>query len=679
MPTARPTLQNFTRGQLSPRMRGRYDLDFYYAGCEELVNFIPDIEGSITFRQGTEFLYEAPNKTWLRKFEFSQSESYNIGFSNHNIRIYTPEGDIGVNIPTDYLEEDIPYLQIAQAADTMYIAHVNYKPKRLVRTGANTFSFSDHVVTGQTDLDFTNANNYPAAVSIYEKRLIYAGTTANPQAVYMSQSFLYNNFDLGTGQDDEGIKYVIGSNRLNRIKTVSSTQDTCVVSTTGGDFNVSSGSTGDSITPTRVRIVSNGTRGTEGLQPVEIDNALLYMEAGARKLNSYQYVFESDGFKTIDQTTLSYDITESGINNIAFASGEPDRVLMVRNDGKAVNLTWKPEQSVYGFSLLETDGKYISVSATPQLVGDDRVMYCVERVINGVTKYYIEVEPQKYLLPERENYFTGDKEADENAYILDMYEAQKSYKFVDSCLTFNGLDRGISASADISLTVAADGASADVVASAPLFTANDVNGQIRARVGEGWGTVIEYTSDTEVKIRIDREFDETSYVAGDYYITADTISGLTHLEGKDVAILVDGAPNDTRTVSGGVVTLSDDGKRQGSVIHVGLGYTGKMRTMNLEGAQTDGSTQTKRKKVTSVNILFLQSLGCSYGTDIYKTDQLLFQNTGNRFNRPPLPFSGVKVARADDRTERVKRLVALQNRPLPCIIQLVQPKLDTSS
>ena len=56
-----------------------------------------------------------------------------------------------------------------------------------------------------------------------------------------------------------------------------------------------------------------------------------------------------------------------------------------------------------------------------------------------------------------------------------------------------------------------------------------------------------------------------------------TITGLAHLEGKEVAILADGAVHARRTVSGGQVTLT----KAASKVHVGLPFTSELVTLPM--------------------------------------------------------------------------------------------------
>lgn len=680
MTSARLLNNNFTRGQLSRRLRGRDDLEFYRAGTEQQLNFISDVQGSTTYRKGTIFLGETDgnNPAVFYEFVFSETETYALEFTDQTLRFWTADGYVtGADLVTPYLEADLFDLQLTQTADTMYIAHKNYHPQVLVRTGANTFTIGNHVLTGTipAGVDWgVDATTYPSAVAIYERRLMYAGSDRDPQTVFMSKSFLYDEFDQGTGLDDEGIEYRIGSDRSNRISWLSPLSSRCVVGTIGGTFDMSSGSTNEPITPSTIQINPSSTKGVANLRPVRRDNTVIYADSSRDVLNSYQYNFEADSFVSNDRTILSEDITNSGITAIRFTNGDPDRVICFLSNGKISELVWKPEQQVYAWSQSETKGDFISGASLPNPNGSDRVIYCIKRTIDGVVKHYVEVSAPDYFLPERQEFFTGDKEQDETDFRLEMYEAQKEYIHIDSVLTFNGSDRGLTAGADLTIPTAAVSASVQVTSSASVFLATDVGNQIRVKSGEGWGKITAYVSGTEVTMEVITLFDETSYSGGDYYITADTLTGFSHLEGEEVSICRDGAVNENRTVTSGTVTLSDDLNTQGSVVHVGLGYSGIMKTLDLQGG-AQFPTEGRYKLARMANILFLETNGADFGSDIYDLDVIPFQSTGNRTDRPPLPFSGYREVTFRDNTQRSKNLIVLQERPLPCTIQQVVTEL----
>ena len=74
---------------------------------------------------------------------------------------------------------------------------------------------------------FSKATGYPRAVAFYEQRLVFAGTSEQPQTLFFSQGGDFENFESGTAADD-GMVYTIGSNTVNVIRFLASTRNLIV-------------------------------------------------------------------------------------------------------------------------------------------------------------------------------------------------------------------------------------------------------------------------------------------------------------------------------------------------------------------------------------------------------------------------------------------------------------------
>lgn len=78
------------------------------------------------------------------------------------------------------------------------------------------------------------------------------------------------------------------------------------------------------------------------------------------------------------------------------------------------------------------------------------------------------------------------------------------------------------------------------------------------------------------------------------------VAGLAHLEGKAVKIIIDGAIEEDQVVAGGAITPA----RDGAAAIVGLGYTQTAVTLPLEAGGARGTAQgTKRRRVKTVLLL----------------------------------------------------------------------------
>lgn len=88
-----------------------------------------------------------------------------------------------------------------------------------------------------------------------------------------------------------------------------------------------------------------------------------------------------------------------------------------------------------------------------------------------------------------------------------------------------------------------------------------------------------------------------------------TISGLGHLEGMEVSVLVNGAPHPNRTVTAGAITL----QIPATTAQVGLPCPARYRSMRLEAGARDGTSQGKTKRISKVVLRLQDTGGGRYG------------------------------------------------------------------
>ncbi len=164
--------------------------------------------------------------------------------------------------------------------------------------------------------------------------------------------------------------------------------------------------------------------------------------------------------------------------------------------------------------------------------------------------------------------------------------------------------------------------------------------------------------------------------AGDWFITASEISGLYHLEGADVVVVTDGAVHPEETVVDGSISLD----YEASIVHIGLGYHGLIKTMNLEiGGGENGPAQSLRKNIEMIAVRFYITLGARLGTNLESMETVLFRSTAHKMNRPPPVFSGVKRLKYMDQWTDEKFVYVEQTSPLPCIVQSLDIFMDAAN
>lgn len=141
---------NFNAGEWSPLTYGRYELDKYRNALALCQNYVPTVQGGLARRPGTRYVAQvkdSANPVRLVRFEFSTAQAYVLEFGNGYIRFYTQDGQLQllsspVEVATPYTGSDVNGLSFAQSADTLYICHPNYAPRKLQRSDAYSWNLN---------------------------------------------------------------------------------------------------------------------------------------------------------------------------------------------------------------------------------------------------------------------------------------------------------------------------------------------------------------------------------------------------------------------------------------------------------------------------------------------------------------------------------------------------------
>ena len=150
MTKASPALNNFTAGELSPRLDGRTDIVKYFQGSRKLENFTVHPHGGASRRPGTIFVRAvktASAKTRLIPFEFNVEQTYALEFGNEYFRIHKDGGTVvsggsPVEVTTVYTTAQLPDLKYVQSADVMYIVHPSHPVYKITRTSDTAWTFT---------------------------------------------------------------------------------------------------------------------------------------------------------------------------------------------------------------------------------------------------------------------------------------------------------------------------------------------------------------------------------------------------------------------------------------------------------------------------------------------------------------------------------------------------------
>lgn len=136
----RIALQNFTGGEVAPTLSARYDLARYRNCVACMENMLPGLHGDVARRPGTRFLANLGGGAVLIPFSFSAEAGQNFAliFGEKSLRIADADGLVEnvPPIPTPYAAQDLLEISHAQAGDVIYLAHRRYPLHKVVRRDA---------------------------------------------------------------------------------------------------------------------------------------------------------------------------------------------------------------------------------------------------------------------------------------------------------------------------------------------------------------------------------------------------------------------------------------------------------------------------------------------------------------------------------------------------------------
>ena len=248
---------------------------------------------------------------------------------------------------------------------------------------------------------FSETTGFPRACAFYEQRLVFAGTTSQPQSLFFSVAGDFENM-TESDSDSSAMNYTIGSNQVNRILYLASSRS-LIVGTTGGEFVVRASGNDEPVSPTNIQIKQQASYGSADIQPVQAGTYTLFVQRAKRKIRELGYVFDTDSFQAVDLTILADHVTETGVLELAYQQEPFSIVWGTTTDGRLIGLTYRREEQVVAWHQHKLGGSFTTggvttnhgivenIAVIPGELNQDNLYMVVKRTINGATRRYVEI------------------------------------------------------------------------------------------------------------------------------------------------------------------------------------------------------------------------------------------------------------------------------------------------
>lgn len=465
---------------------------------------------------------------------------------------------------------------------------------------------------------------WPAAVTIYEQRLVWAFTRSNPQTIWSTITNDFFRFSPtetdGQVADDNGLSLTLGGSRVSLIRWLVGAQN-LVIGTSGGIYRTNT-TNGAPLSASTARVLYDNGVECSDTQPVQIGTNVIFLQKQRKKFFSVRYDFGLDGLSDANISQYSEHLLRPQVSEFAIQK-EPNALFWAAlDDGHLACCTYEPAQNVIAWGLHEIGGTFRGRNAFVESVktvagdGEDNVWMVVRRTINGAERRYIER-------------IVEDESTDQQfAWYLDCASLEDIPNNATAVTQAQNLDVTITTENNHGLSVG----------DRLCFYSFNGAGELNLR-----RAVIESITDNTLTFPFDTEL--STYISGGVVRRFfSQVTGLDHLEGETLAVLADGAAQPDVVVSGGNITLSSPA----AVLILGFRYQAILspRHYVAAGANFGAQSQNRKKRNVKTFLRLYRTLGLKFGTsmenfnEFESLDIFPFRTTSNQMDTAIPLFSG---------------------------------------
>lgn len=229
---------------------------------------------------------------------------------------------------------------------------------------------------------------WPGVGTIYQGRLWLMSTRDDLEAMWGSRSGEYEKFyieDTDNIVANDAILNVPMEN-FGRIQWVLGTKR-LVVGTINAEYVITS--TDGLIRPNDIQILKQSTYGSKAIQPIQIDDQILYVSPDGRKVRAMSYLERADNWISEDLTLLAEHLTKAKVIDMVWAPNPDNLLTCLLADGIAITCTYDHNINVAAWTPHETTG-FITSMAVGHVLGSSYRNVLVKRQVG---KFSYEVVP----------------------------------------------------------------------------------------------------------------------------------------------------------------------------------------------------------------------------------------------------------------------------------------------
>lgn len=239
---------------------------------------------------------------------------------------------------------------------------------------------------------------YPAAIEIFNQRLVAAGTPTEPRTVWFSVIGDFFDFDPSTDADGSFAYAIAGSESQNSISWLKAGRRGIYIGALGEVYRGFSATAGQAIGPTTFDTDAESRDGASAVSPVAPYGYPVFVSKSGDRVFELRYSFEQDGGVPLELSSPSSHLGAAIFKDIVWQASPQRLAWARRGDGTLAVMVYDPHEDVLGWAVVPVaDGFVEDFDVTASLTGGrDVLTLVVRREVDGQTVRMVEEQAMVY-------------------------------------------------------------------------------------------------------------------------------------------------------------------------------------------------------------------------------------------------------------------------------------------
>lgn len=223
---------------------------------------------------------------------------------------------------------------------------------------------------------------YPRFSAFCQGRLWFGGIPGLPTTLLASSVDDFTDFHIGSG-DADALHLTLSTDNQSRICWLCAARE-LLLGTADSEW-VLTPSSGNALTAANAAFRRQTSVGSAELPPLTIENTVLFVQRGGKRLREISYKLENDGFAVSDISLLAEHLLRPGVQECCIQRGADFYVWLLLQDGSVAVLTLNLEQKVTAWQRMDFGARRVlQIAAIPAADGgDDEVWLLIQNPANG--------------------------------------------------------------------------------------------------------------------------------------------------------------------------------------------------------------------------------------------------------------------------------------------------------